>query len=364
MRQLIIVLVLLCWSLSAWSQSAGNDFKSHILWEREFQGIPVSVEAGATVDHEGGLWFVSEFREKQRLVHLSPEGSLITSQEFPAFMNARPPAENVAFALAALPSGRIGILATYDHVIGKGIYSDGAAFANFDEGKISAPKKVAGPGPGYNGFLALSDDHFLVVGDQEPMVLIRIGPQGETTWRRTFPSKWDLPSGAALENGASCVVSAHYLAPRLHLLRLNSSGVVQHQAEFSGQNAVAAAGPSCGCAILYDYGKHLPYHVGFFLTTFDASFKREWTVPVVLDAGFGDQFFLVTLSDGYLAVVDTSKDSGHFFIAKYDFSGRVVWAFAEKSTTAPNAGLANGDDFYLIGEGQKGFPSLGVIKGH
>lgn len=77
---------------------------------------------------------------------------------------------------------------------------------------------MAHAGPDYKQLVALSDDQFLVLGDQSPMVIIRISSDGDIVWRRTFPSHWVLPSGAALDNGSSCIVSPDYGRALLHLI--------------------------------------------------------------------------------------------------------------------------------------------------
>jgi hypothetical protein len=183
------------------------------------------------------------------------------------------------------------------------------------------------------------------------------------TSRRKFPSSWVLPSGAALENGESCIVSPEYGAPRLHLVRLDNSGSIQHQAEISARRGVATSGPQGSCVILYDRGRELREN-RLFLTDYDASFKRQWTVPVQFDRPWGGTFHLVTTSDGYLVAAEATQLLGPLFIGKFDFSGHLVWSLIDKTRRAPSLVAAQGEIFYLVGAGLEGHDSLSIIRGH
>jgi hypothetical protein len=344
------------------AQTLNTDLSAHILWEVELPNLHASSLSTAAVGKNGDLWFVTDFPESSRLAHLTSNGKPVSAMEFPASLGPRPPADASEFALAVLPSGTIGLLARYDHASGKAIYFDGAAFARLDAEEVGIPKDIAGAGPEYKGFLALNDEHFLVMGDQSPLVLIRIDARGEKTWQRSLPSSWVLPSGAALENGQSCIVSPEYGAPRLHLVRLDRSGSIQHRAEILARRGLATSGPDGSCVILHDRGREL-HRSDFFLTDFDASFKRQWTVPVRFDSPWGGTFHLVTTSDGYLVVADATKVLGPLFIGKYDFSGHLLWSLIDKSRHAPSLVAAQGEAFYLVGAGLDGHDSLSIIRG-
>jgi hypothetical protein len=260
----------------------------------------------------------------------------------------------------------MGLLEHYDHSRGRAIFFDGAAFSRIDNGKVGSPKKVAGPGPEYKGFLSLSDENFLVMGDQRPLVILRIDSQGDLTWRRTFPPSWVLPSGAALEDGAACIASPGYGAALLHIVRLDSHGNVQHRAEIPARRALATAGPNGGCAILYDRGslKHGIFnHSEFFLTALDGVFNRQWTVPVKFDSPLGGVFYLMAVSDGYIVVAEAGKVLGALFMAKYDFSGHLLWAITDSSRRAPSLVAHDANAFYLVGSEKNSHDSLSVIRG-
>jgi hypothetical protein len=115
--------------------------------------------------------------------------------------------------------------------------------------------------------------------------------------------------------------------------------------------------------ILYDR-ERASQENGFFLTDFDASFKRQWTAPVQFDRPQGGTFHLLTNSDGYLVVAEANQVYGPLFIGKYDFSGHLLWSLIDKSRRAPSLVAARGEAFYLIGAGVEGHDSLSVIRGH
>jgi hypothetical protein len=134
---------------------------------------------------------------------------------------------------------------------GREISFDGANFAAVNSnGEIGPIKRVAGIGPDYKGFIALDDGHFLVLGDQSPMVVIKIRDDGAVIWRRTFPSNWVLPSAAALEGGSSCVISPDYKRPLLHMVWIDGTGEVRHREQLDGHRTQAVRHTDV-CTILY-----------------------------------------------------------------------------------------------------------------
>jgi hypothetical protein len=332
----------------------------HIVWEHDFPGYHADVLGSAVSDRDGVLWLTAHEKKSHRLLRISPDGQLLSSADFPASLAPQPPAELVYFHLAVSPSGTLGILAHYLHG-GRNMFFDGAKFVSLGkDGTASFPKTVAGPGPEYKGFFALSDeDDFIVMGDQEPMIVIRIGPSGDLVWRKEFPRNWDLPSGAALKNGASCIASPAYAAPRIHVIQLDSLGNVRHRAAIAARRAETVAGPAGQCAVLYDREPDLK-RGEFFLTSFDSTFRREWTVPVRFPAPQGGVFQFLAVKDGYL--VAAMANNG-FFLAKYDFAGQLVWSALDPSRYYAALACATGEGFYLVGAGPKDRYNFHVILG-
>jgi hypothetical protein len=95
----------------------------------------------------------------------------------------------------------------------------------------------------------------------------------------------------------------------------------------------------------------------------DGVFNRQWMVPVKFDSPWGGVFFLMPVSDGYIVVAEAGKVRGALFMAKYDFSGHLLWSMTDSSRSAPSLVAHDGNAFYLIGAGQNGHDSLSVIRG-
>jgi hypothetical protein len=189
------------------------------------------------------------------------------------------------------------------------------------------------------------------------MVIIRISSDGDIVWRRTFPSHWVLPSGAALDNGSSCIVSPDYGRALLHLIWIDKSGVVRHREQLAARRSEAASATG-SCAILYDREPGLR-HGEFFLTSFDQHFRRVWTVRVLDSAPQGGVYGMAAVSDGYVLAIGIKDGS---FLAKYSFTGQLRWSATETSRQDAKLVIAAGDGFYLIGAGPKDRYSLHVVR--
>jgi hypothetical protein len=336
-----------------------DTINDHIVWERDFPGYHADVLGSAVSDRDGILWLAAHEKKSHRLIRIGPDGHLLSAVDLPPSLAPEPPAGLVYFHLALSPSGRLGMLAHYLHG-GREMFFDGAKFVSLEkDGTASAPKTVAGPGPEYKGFFALSDEGFIVMGDQEPLIVIRVGPSGDLVWRKEFPKHWDLPSGAALENGASCIASGAYASPRIHVIQLDGSGNVRHRTALAAWRAEAVAGPDGRCVVLYDREPDLK-RGEFFLTSLDSQFRREWTVPVQFPAPQGGVFQFLALKDGYL--VAAMANNG-FFLAKYNFGGQLKWSALDPTRQYAALACATEQGYYLVGGGPKDRYNFNVILG-
>jgi hypothetical protein len=332
----LLLIVASCYLFGQSSPSIAD----HILWERDFPNLGVSVNGAAVADHNGNLWAVSEFRGSRRLLCISPMGEMLSNTELPQELNPALPAEISDFKLAASPSGVVALLARYMHG-GHVIYFDGAKFASVNsDGSLGPIRKVADGGPEYKELVGVSNDNFLVIGDQSPMVVIRIRSDGDIAWRRTFPSTWVLPSGAALEDGSSCIVSPDYGKAILHLVWLDRLGVVRHREQIAARRS-HAAGSSGSCTVLYDREPALT-HGEFHITSFDQHFSRVWTTPVLDSAPQGGVYDMAAVSDGYVVTIGL-KDG--LFLAKYALTGRMLWVARDTSRLHANLLVGAGDTF-------------------
>jgi hypothetical protein len=237
------------------------------------------------------------------------------------------------------------------------VFFDGAVFAPVSsDGKLGPVKNVAGNGPEYKELVALSDDHFLLIGDQSPMTVIRIRSDGEVGWRRTYSDNWVLPTAAALEDGSSCISSPDYRKARLHVIWIDRNGTELGRRTIQARRSQVASSVSA-CTILYD--RDDIHHGEFFLTSFDARRNRLWTVPVSDEAPQGSDYGMIAVSDGYIVTLGL-RDG--LFLAKYSLSGQVLWKSIDTARRSADHIVAAGDSFYLIGAGPKDPYSLHVIR--
>ncbi len=77
------VLTLITQSLPAQSAATITD---HIVWERDFPNLAVSVTGAAIADRAGNLWAVSDYHWSDRLICIRPNGELVVNTELPKEM--------------------------------------------------------------------------------------------------------------------------------------------------------------------------------------------------------------------------------------------------------------------------------------
>lgn len=354
-RWLLLFGGLLAW----WGACAqtSTSLAEHVLWERDFSDFYLSSFDEPATDRQGNLWAISQFRSDTRLVCINPSGEVLVNAELP---QASFPGMLTHFSLAVSPNGVIGLLARYSHTVGRRVYPDWAKFAIVHpDGSLGPVKQVAAAGAEYNYLVALSDGQFLALGDQSPMVAIRISSEGDVVWRRTFSEIWVLPSGAALENGASCVVSSAYAKPLLEVIWMDKLGSVRHRERIAARRS-AAVSVGDVCTILYDRepasGKG-----EFYLTSFDSRFERVWTVPVVNSVPLGGVYSVVAVSDGYIVTIQARDD---LFVAKYNFSGQLAWSTTANSRSYARVVATLDSGFYLIGAQPKDHYGSHIVRGH
>jgi hypothetical protein len=309
------------------AQVSGEGFESHIIWKQTIQGVNALTLDGAVTDSAGDLWFVSapfswEYRDPL-LVHIDANGTVVGHDRMPESINPPFP-EVTAFALATSTAGRLAVVAHHSHAAGRVIHFDGADFVFLDRDRWGVSVKIAGSGPEYKALIALSDGDFLSMGDQSPMMLLKVDSTGKIKWKRRFPANWTLPSGASTEHGGACVLSSGYLVPWMHLMRLDEEGNVQSQTKFQGRNGIVTSGPSGSCAVLYSAGTSNRNRMRFHLALFDSSLRQNWFMTIPVASYVGGSFHLASLADGWIVVMDSEDGTGSVFMAKYDFSGRAV----------------------------------------
>jgi hypothetical protein len=362
-KWLCLAAVLLIFSGQLFAQATDDGFGSHIIWKHEIKGIVATGLHQATTDAAGDLWLVSDpFDAEPSLVHIDLNGTVVSNDKIPDSIHPTFP-EIGSFALATSTDGSLGVLASYSHAVGRAISNDGADFVLLEKGKLGNPLKIAKSGPQYTSLVSLSDNHFLALGDQDPMVVIRLSAEGKIDWQRRFPSSWDLPSGASLGHGAACVLSSGYGVPWMHLMRMDDAGHVQSQTKFQGWDGVISSGPSDSCVALYSTGSPKQNRIRFHLALFDPSLKQNWSVAMPVDSSWGGSFYLASLKDGWVVVTDSDVKTGRVLIAKYDLSGAVIWSLPSVEISHPSRLVVGaGDTFYLIYRSSEDRDSSIILK--
>jgi hypothetical protein len=338
-----------------------SQITEHIIWERDFPDLQVSTLDGAVSDKDGVLWIATYHDHISRLLRFSPDGNLLTNCELSSALAPEAPATVVYFSLAASPTGKIGMVAQYSHAIGKAIYSDGSKFAIVNSaGQLDVSTQLTKSGGLFSKIIALENEDFFVSGDQEPMGIARVSPNGIIEWQKEFPRNWVLPTMSELESGKLCIGNVKYAAPRAHITQLSASGIALHRAEFEARRLDIAAGPQGICAALYDTEPKL-LRSEYFLTAFGPTLKRLWTAPIELKGQQGSTYGLLSLADGYLVWAEAR--GGSLFIAKYSFSGQLVWSALDKNRQSTKLAVPAKNGFYMIGACLHGSSGLHLIRG-
>ncbi len=343
-----------------------------VQWERDFAGFSnLFFLRGAGVDGKGDLWVLTSaftrtgaYNRTQTLFRIDGSSNQQLAVEVPVPSDVG--TDLAEYFPAITSAGPAGFLINVTRGRGRNIESRGAFYAPFSKsGATGSPVRIFGTsGPIFWRVIPLTDGDLLTVGDQSPLVIEKISPTGEVRWQRRF-SKWlDVLDAVAMPDGGSCVVSSEY--PRnfhrqeLHLLRLDASGSLQAQTRLYGHLAKVAAGSSGSCAVFsYDYLPEKMEHARHRLTVFNASLTRKWTrdIPSTIAGISGENWYLIPLRDGYLA--SGIAWSGDLFLAKYSWSGELLWIEARKLSFRLDFVVPSGDGCYLIGEAEspKGPPA-------
>ena len=349
---------------AAFLASAQPSANYSVLWEREFGAFSdVFFLQGVGVDGHGDLWVLTsaftgsrDYTRRTTLFRIDGSGDQQSAVDVEAHVPANVKTDLAEYYPVVLPDGPAGFLVAVHRVRVRDSESLGAFYAPLlKPGAVGSPVRISAPdGPIFWRVAPLADRNLLVVGDQDPLVVEKISPNGEVRWRRRFWKWLDGPSAAAMEDGKSCVVAGEYPRPtatqQLHLLRLDAVGALERETKLRGYVATVAAGPNGACAVFgYDFPPGMDaahYH----LTAFDTNFKREWTrdIPPDIAGPIGMEWYLVALRDGYLAAGVTWGND--LFLARYSWAGDLLWLEKLKAPYGTAFLASNPDGFYLVSE--------------
>jgi len=139
-------------------------------------------------------------------------------------------------------------------------------------------------------------------------------------------------------------------------MRLDQRGNVLHTADIKALRGQVAAGPDGSCAVLYDQAPSF-YTRDYYLTVFDHSFTREWTVHVPQTL---PEFHLVSLAEGYLAQIGN-------VLVEYNWSGKELWTDVKTRGTLGTIVAPTKDGFFIVTQDpnmNKGFHVKRAVTTH
>jgi hypothetical protein len=92
--------------------------------------------------------------------------------------------------------------------------------------------------------------------------------------------------------------------------------------------------------VLYDRAPNV-YKGEYYLTVFDRSFTRQWTVPVPQTSVPGREFRIVSLAEGYLGQIGN-------VLVEYNWSGKELWTDREAQGEAGTIVTPTKDGFLIV----------------
>jgi hypothetical protein len=285
------------------------------------------------VDSHGVLWVLCSARMgnegylKQHVTEaiflIDDQGRQISTAELDLPLTQEERLETSDYRLTSLSNGEMGLTFNKIRTEGPGAFNLGAYYTRLGtDGTVAPLHLIAGPGPRYNEFLSLTNGDLFLGGSEGLLsgsegALLAFDPSGALRWKKSLPL--DNPSSANLSDGNICVsawtVAKQGVLNKLRLMRLDQRGTVQHILDIKAHPGQVAAGPDGSCAVLYDQAPSF-YTRDYYLTVFDRSFTRQWTVHVPETL---PDFSLVSLAEGYLAQIDN-------VLVEYNWSGKKKWS--------------------------------------
>jgi hypothetical protein len=325
------------------------------VWDREFSQPPnLYIPEIAVLDSHGVLWVLCSARmgnegySKQHVTEamfrIDEQGQQMSTAELDLPFSQEERQETSDYRLAPLPGGEVGLMFNKIRFEARGESYLGAYYATLGiNGSVAPFRLVAGPGPEYRELLSLTNGDLLLGGSEGALLTFDSG--GALRWKKSFrqPSLVN-PSSANLSDGSICVsawtVTARKVLNKLRVMQLDQHGNILHTADINALRGQVAGGPDGSCAVLYDRAPSV-YKGEYYLTVFDRSLKRQWTVPVPQSSASGPEFNLVPLAEGYLAQIGN-------VLVEYDWSGKEIWTDTEIRGTVRTMVTSTKDGFYIV----------------
>jgi len=146
------------------------------------------------------------------------------------------------------------------------------------------------------------------------LTVIRLNPDGTTSWRQTMSPTLALPQLDVAANGDVLVMAKGHGS--LEISRFSPHGVLLRQRRFRATQGAMAAGSDGQVVLLYqEHGDSGPV----FLSGLDKRLRRLWTVAPPM-AGIGG---LVAVWDSYIAIGKQDRQPGTTLV-EVNRAGRIL----------------------------------------
>jgi hypothetical protein len=325
------------------------------LWDRELSLRPnLYIPEAAVVDAGGVLWVLCSARmgnegyDKQHVTQaifrIDEQGNQLSTAELGLPLSQEERGDTSDYRITPLRDGGIGLAFNKIRFETRGQSYLGAFYSTLGtDGKAGPLRQVAGPEIEVSAFVGLANGDLLLGGGLGD--LLTFDPNGVSRWKKSFVQPILENSDAAVLSDRNICISAwaatrQRLLNKIRVMRLGQQGDVLHTADIDALRGQVAAGPDGSCAVLYDRAPSI-YKGEYYLTLFDRSFNRQWTVPVPHSSASGAEFDLISRAEGSLAQIGN-------VIVQYDWSGKEVWKDIEHLGQTRTIVAAGTDGFFIV----------------
>jgi hypothetical protein len=329
------------------------------LWDREFGQRPnFYIPEAGVLDSHNVLWVLcsarmgSEGYDKQHVTEaifrIDEQGQQLSTAELGLPLSNEERDETSDYRLTSLLNGGMSLVFNKIRFEPRGQSYLGSYYTTLQTSGAAGPlRQVAGPNVQNSEFIRMTNGDLLLYGGQG--ILLAFDPAGAARWNKSFdePILTNFAS-ANLSDGIICTsawtMTKTRLLNKLRVMQLDQHGNVLHTADIDALRGQVAGGPDGSCAVLYDRAPGVSKG-DYYLTVFDHSLTRQWTVPVPQTSASGAEFHLVPLAAGYLAQIND-------VLVEYNWSGKEMWTEATGAVPTIVTPARNG--FFIVTKDQVG----------
>jgi hypothetical protein len=337
------------------------------LWDREFSQQPnYYIPEAGVLDSHNVLWVLcsarmgSEGYDKQHVTEaifrIDDQGRQLSTAELGLPLSDQEREETSDYRIASVAKGGMGLVFNKIRFEARGQSYLGSYFTALESNGTAGPlRQVAGSDFENSSLISMTNGDFLLAGGLG--ALLTFDPAGVVRWKKSF----DQPiltnfASANLSDGTICVsawtMTRARLLNKLRVMQLDQHGNVLHTTDIDALRGQVAAGPNGSCAVLYDSAPGVRKGE-YYLTVFDHTSTRQWTVPVPKTSASGAEFHLVSLPEGYLAQIND-------VLVEHTWSGKEIWT--ETTGAVPTIVVPSRDGFFIIAKDQPGKTGFHVTR--